>query len=152
ARAFLKELDGRTATANPMLAVDRLAVRRAAVALAASLALALALLFTKGQAVGAGFTHAFARKPKQALVREPITGDVELTYRYPAYTGLLPRTVTGTNGEVSAPTGTEVDLKTRADRDIEGAAIDVDGQQVPLTLKGRRDLEGRFVIERNGHY
>jgi hypothetical protein len=152
ARAFLKELDRRTASANPMLAVDRLAVRRAAVVLGGVLLLAAALLATKGHRIGSGLTQAFARVPKQAVVREPITGDVELTYRYPAYTGLSPKTVAGTSGEVSAPAGTEVALKTRADRDIEGAALDVDGQAVPLELKGRRDLEGRFIVERNGHY
>ena len=48
--------------------------------------------------------------------QELITGDIELTYRYPPYTGLSPRTVAGSNGEVSAPAGTEVLLKTRADR------------------------------------
>jgi hypothetical protein len=152
ARAFLKDLDRRTFRTDPLKAVDRLAVRRAAVVLGGCMVLALVLLGTKGHRLSAGLTEALARAPKQALVREPITGDVELTYRYPAYTGLAPKTVAGTSGEVSAPAGTEVALKTRADRDIEGAALDVDGQQVPLELKGRRDLEGRFIVERNGHY
>jgi hypothetical protein len=152
ARAFLKQLEQRTATANPLNAVDRSPVRRAGVVLGVSLVLCAALGVTQRSRLVAGLQHAFSRAPKAALVREPITGDVELTYRYPAYTGLTPRTVSGTNGEVSAPAGTEVNLKTRADRDIEAAAVDVDGHQVPLSLKGRRDLEGSFIIERTGHY
>jgi len=152
ARAFLKQLDQRTAVANPLAAVDRAQVRRAGIVLGVSLLLCVVLGVTQRVRIRAGLELAFSSTPKAATIREPITGDVELTYRYPAYTGLQSRTVTGTNGEVSAPAGTEVSLKTRADRDIEGAAIDVDGQQVPLKLAGRRDLEGSFVVERNGHY
>ncbi len=152
ARAFLKQLDARTATANPLTAVDRAQVRRAGIVLAVALVLSAVLGVTQRGRIANGLHLAFTSAPKAALIREPITGDVELTYRYPAYTGLLPRTVTGTNGEVSAPAGTEVSLRTRADRDIEAAAIDVDGTQVPLELKGRRDLEGRFIVERTGHY
>lgn len=152
ARAFLKQLDLKTAKANPMAAVDRVAVRRAGAVLGVALLLSATLIATQRGRIRGGLQHAFSRAEKAALIREPITGDVELTYHYPAYTGLMPRTVTGTNGEVSAPAGTEVSLKTRADRDIEGAAIDVDGTQIPLELKGRRDLEGRFIVERTGHY
>ncbi|MBK7857204.1 MAG: DUF4175 family protein [Archangiaceae bacterium] len=152
ARAFLKQLDQRTARADPLAAVDRTQVRRAGLVLGIALVLCAALGFWQRHRARAGLELAFSGVPKAALIREPITGDVELTYRYPAYTGLMSRTVAGTNGEVSAPAGTEVLLKTRADRDIEGAALDVDGKQVPLTLKGRRDLEGAFIIERTGHY
>ncbi len=152
ARAFLKQLDQKTAVANPLAAVDRAQVRRAGLVLAISLVLCTVLGVTQRTRIRAGLDLAFSSTPKAATIREPITGDVELTYRYPAYTGLPSRTVAGTNGEVTAPAGTEVSLKTRADRDIEAAAIDVDGQQLPLKLVGRRDLEGTFIVERTGHY
>src|SRR5581483_6580857 len=48
ARALLKELDRRSATANPMRAVGKLAVRRAAVVLGAVLLLAASLIATRG--------------------------------------------------------------------------------------------------------
>src|SRR5438445_431734 len=38
----------------------------------------------------------------------PIAGDVAVTYLYPAYTGLPPRTEEGTAGVLRAPRGTEV--------------------------------------------
>ena len=38
-----------------------------------------------------------AKSPAAQAQVEPITGDIELTYRYPAYTGLAQRTVPGTN-------------------------------------------------------
>ncbi|MBL8953470.1 MAG: DUF4175 family protein [Myxococcaceae bacterium] len=152
ARAFLRQLDAKSAVANPLAAVDRSQVRRAGVVLAVSLVVCAALGVTQRYRIRAGLELAFSSTPQAATIREPITGDVELTYRYPAYTGLQSRTVAGTNGEVTAPAGTEVVLKTRADRDIEAAAIEVDGKQLPLKLNGRRDLEGSFVVDKATHY
>lgn len=83
--------------------------------------------------------------------KEPITGEIELTYLYPAYTGLDPRTVPGTNGEIVAPAGTEVRLKTRADRDLARAQVVVDGHAHPLTVDGR-NLAGAFTVASPGHY
>ncbi|HET6438727.1 MAG TPA: hypothetical protein VFG59_11730 [Anaeromyxobacter sp.] len=66
---------------------------------------------------------------------DPITGDIELTYRYPAYMRREPRTLSGTGGEVRAPKGTEVSLRTRADRVIHSAEIVVDlgAEPMPMT-------------------
>ncbi len=98
---------------------------------------------------------ALARPPTAARVsasREPITGDVELTLLYPAHTHLPPRAIAGTNGEVSAPAGTEVRLRTRADRDVRSAVVVVNGTTVPLTLSGTRELSGAFLVSRAGGY
>ncbi|HEX7489194.1 MAG TPA: DUF4175 family protein, partial [Anaeromyxobacteraceae bacterium] len=57
---------------------------------------------------------------------EPITGDVEVSYVYPAYMRRPPRTLSGTGGEVSAPKGTEVTLRARADRPVERAEIAIE--------------------------
>ena len=40
---------------------------------------------------------------------DPVTGDVELTFLYPAHTGRPPRTVSGTGGEVR-PNGAGITL------------------------------------------
>ncbi len=100
---------------------------------------------------------------------EPITGDVELTYAYPAYMRREPRTLSGTGGEIRAPKGTEVTLRTRADRDVKAAEIAVDlelaaasapasdakpppSKRFALAVTGGRDLAGRLQVEEGGSY
>ncbi len=85
----------------------------------------VALLAASGplsRAYGKLLARAAANVP---AAMDPITGDIELTYRYPAYMKREPRTVSGTGGEIRAPKGTEVELKTRADRKIEAAELAV---------------------------
>ncbi|ACG75607.1 conserved hypothetical protein [Anaeromyxobacter sp. K] len=90
-------------------------------------ALGLHLLGLAG--LGPGFRAAYGRviggdpPGAPAVQADPITGDIELTYRYPAYMKRDPRTLSGTGGEVRAPRGTEVELKTRADRPVVAAEI-----------------------------
>lgn len=85
-----------------------------------------AVLFLAG---GGAFAKAYGRilagnpRGAAAAIADPITGDVELTYHYPAYTRREPRTLSGTGGEIRAPKGTEVVLRTRADRDVKAAEI-----------------------------
>lgn len=99
--------------------------RRAGLAVAGvALAHALAL------AVGGGtFGRAYGRvlsgegAPLGPPRAEPITGDVEITYRYPAYMGRPEKKLSGTGGEITAPPGTEVRLRTRSDRPVSEAQI-----------------------------
>jgi hypothetical protein len=100
---------------------------------------------------------------------DPITGDIELTYHYPAYMKREPRTLSGTGGEIRAPKGTEVELRTRADRKVEAAEIAVQLEADPvdpaskherappvkrfaLTVGGGRDLSGRLLVAEGGSY
>jgi len=62
----------------------------------------------------------------------PIAGDLSITYLYPIYTGLPPRTEEGTAGDLRAPKGTEVRLSARADRDLEQAFAVVNGAAIHL--------------------
>jgi hypothetical protein len=121
---------------------------------------------------GGAFAKAYGRilagDPRRSApaVADPITGDVELTYAYPAYMRREPRTLSGTGGEIRAPKGTEVALRTRADRDVKGAEIAVDlgtgapgadGNRPPprrlaLAVAGGRDLSGRLQVEEGGSY
>ncbi|MBI3185344.1 MAG: DUF4175 family protein [Myxococcales bacterium] len=153
ARAFLEQVDAQAGAADVRLVVDGRRVRPAAAALSGALLLGCAAIVA--------WPSAFLRGARAALrveetpvgqAREPITGDVELTYRYPAYTGLAPRTVPGTSGEVSAPAGTEVQISTRADREVARAELVVNGKSVPLGVSGGRDLSGSFVVDKPGHY
>ncbi|HXU06865.1 MAG TPA: hypothetical protein VN903_38190, partial [Polyangia bacterium] len=47
-----------------------------------------------------------------AVSTAPLVGDVRVTYTYPAYTGLGPRTVEGSTGDIAAVKGTRVRIET----------------------------------------
>lgn len=154
ARAFLRQVGDRARRADARAVIDPADVRRAWAGFFAVAVVALGLAAWKGQRLSDGLRLAFSRAQaaEQVLRREPITGDFSISYRYPEYTGLSPRTVSGTSGDISAPRGTEVKVETRADRDVDGAALEVNGARVPLLLEGRRDLAGTFVLEASGAY
>ena len=151
ARAYLSGTDERAAALDARHVVDRRPTR---IALALALS-ALALACLGALFAPQGF-RAVARlvRPETpgGAAREPITGDFELTYRYPAYTGLLPRTVSGSGGEISAPVGTVVDLRTRSDRPVPQAALVLEGARVPLRVEHERDLSGSLEVRKSGSY
>jgi hypothetical protein len=102
-------------------------VRRAAGGLAAVAAVLLLAAIVSPAGVRGGLRRILAGDPATArLALDPITGDVELTLRYPAYMRREPKTLSGTGGEIRAPKGTEVELKTRADRPVKGAELEVE--------------------------
>jgi hypothetical protein len=128
----------------------RLSLR--ALAAACLLSAAFALAFPEGFARGARFVLATEVGPAaHRPAAEPITGEVELTYLYPAHTRLAPKTVPNTNGEISAPRGTQVRLRTRADRDLARAEAVLGDSALPLEVKGR-DLEGQLLVQKPGSY
>ncbi len=152
ARAFLRQVDARAARQDVGTLVDPRPVQRAAAGLVAAVFAVLALVGWKGGEVRRGLALAFAAEAEVEVVRRaPITGDIELTYRYPAHTGLEPRSIPSSTGDVSAPAGTEVTVKTRADREVSGAALLVNGARLPMRVEGR-ELTGSFVLEQSGQY
>ncbi len=82
----------------------------------------------------------------------PIAGDLSITYLYPAYTGLPPRTEEGSAGDLRAPRGTEVRIAARADRDLAQAFAVVNGAAVKLDASGpgHRQLSGSFQLTQTG--
>src|SRR6266545_2214183 len=84
----------------------------------------VALLASDG-ALSRGYARLLASAPPPASAVDPITGDIELTFRYPAYMKREARTLSGTGGEIRAPKGTEVELRTRADRKVEAAELEI---------------------------
>jgi Domain of unknown function (DUF4175) len=154
ADAFLRQMDARAQQVDVRTVVDATRLKHTALVLGGVVLAGVLALGLGGARWRLGVAKALedARKPAVAEVREPITGDIELTYRYPAYTGLAPRTVPGTNGEVSAPAGTEVALKTRSDREVERAEIVINGETLPLVVEGQRELTGSFVAKKSGSY
>jgi archaellum component FlaC len=156
--------------------------RHAGLALLGVLVLhAVALLALGGRVAGA-WARVLAGPPAgaAAAIVDPITGDVALTYRYPAYMRREPRTLSGTGGEIRAPRGTEVTLETRADRDVNAAEIVVQLEADParaaaappaapgrpaaaappappleryaLAVRNGRDLSGRLLVGEGGSY
>ena len=84
----------------------------------------------------------------------PIAGDLAVTYLYPAYTGLPPRTEEGTAGDLHAPRGTEVRIAARADRDLAQAFAVVNGAVVKMEAagQGHRQLSGSFTLTQAGEW
>jgi hypothetical protein len=154
ADAFLRQMDLRAGQVDASAVVDGTRLKHAGLVLGGVVLVLAVVLGLAGAQWRAGLDKALesARRIGQPEPREPITGDIELTYRYPAYTGLAQRTVPGTNGEVSAPAGTEVQLKTRSDREVERAELVVNGETLPLTVTGQRELTGSFVAKKTGTY
>jgi hypothetical protein len=134
--------------------------RRAAAALGGvTLAWALAIAFSHGAAWRAA-GRLLGGDPPSALgpSLESITGDLELSLRFPAHTHRPPLRLSGTSGEIRAPRGTEVDLRTRADRPVEAAELllqKADGSpagRVALAVSGGRELSGRLLLDEPGSY
>ncbi|MEO1301944.1 MAG: DUF4175 family protein [Myxococcota bacterium] len=126
-------------------------------ALAVLGAIAIALWFSLES--GRSRLVAFFRDPTAARVSDvPLTGDITITYRFPAYTGLPPRVVPGGDGSISAVTGTQVQLEAIADREVRRAVLKVlrddetDVLEVPLTVEDGRRLQGELSILHNGTY
>jgi len=153
ALAHLRSVDARTAQLDVHAVVDRGAVRRAALlALAALGALGLLAAAWPERLRGLSLVLRPATAADALGAREPITGELELLYQYPAYTGLAPQAVTS-NGDIAGPKGTVVQLKTRADREVNGAHLLLGtGAVVPLQVIHGRDLSGSLVLQASGTY
>ncbi|MFL5322132.1 MAG: DUF4175 family protein [Myxococcaceae bacterium] len=152
--AHIARTDARVGEVDPRTIVDGRRTRRlGSSAMSIALGCALVVVAFKGH-WWKGVQSAL--KPRAAgpsnVVAEPITGDVELTLNYPAYTGFAQRVLPGTNGDVSAPAGTRVQLKTRADRKVGRAELVLEGATVPLKVDNERDLSGEFVVQKTGSY
>ncbi len=149
--------------------------RRAGLALAGVAAAHAVAFLVGGAALGRAYARVVAGDPQAeaAPSLDPITGDIELTFRYPAHTRREPRTISGTGGEIRAPKGTEVTLRTRADRVVEAAELELTStspvrpersaagaestdapaiQRLALTVTGGRDLAGALVVGDGGTY
>ena len=150
--AHLRQVDARAAELDLERVVSPHRVRRAGLLALGALALLAAVAGVFPDRLRGLLTQLRGASGASVGAREPITGELELLYQYPAYTGLAPRSVTGSTGDIGGPKGTVVQLKTRADRTVAGAHLDVGGASVPLQISGGRNLSGSLVLERPGTY
>jgi hypothetical protein len=90
-----------------------------------------------------------------AVSEGPLVGDVRVTYSYPAYTGLPPRTVEGSTGDIVAVKGTRVRLEARPLRSARKALLLLgeagEGGELPATLADGT-LRAEMTLSANGTY
>lgn len=150
AHEFLRSVDERSGPVTAAALVKRPSWYGIPLALAL-LALAAALAFG-GARVKTGLAKVLVTSTAPPLaVRSPISGDFRFTYHYPEYTGLEVRSVEGSTGDVNAPTGTVVDVRTRADRPVKQAELVIDGDATAMVVEGRT-LSARFTVKKTGAY
>jgi hypothetical protein len=113
-RAFRAQVTRAVAPIAPRGLVPlRPAARAVAIALVLALALASAAVAWPVVALGLRtLVHRPSRFEGATVSSGPLVGDVRLIYTYPAYTGLPPRTVEGSTGDVAAVKGTRVRIET----------------------------------------
>jgi hypothetical protein len=86
-----------------------------------------------------------------AVVELPTVSQLDVEYRFPAYTGLAPRKSEG--GDVAAIRGTEVQLHVVPTMATPGGRILMkDGGAMPLTTGPDGSLTGSFKIDGQGFY
>lgn len=151
ARAHVQEVSLRLTEASLEAAIDRrplVLTVRAALGTAALTLLGMAIWPQDfGRLMGVSVPE-----PRAERRAHPITGDLTVTYHYPAYTGLAPRTVEGTAGELSALRGTEVRIEARADRPVAKAFVELGDASLPLEVEGDRLLRGSIRLQSSGSY
>ncbi|MES1164646.1 MAG: DUF4175 family protein [Verrucomicrobiota bacterium] len=102
--------------------------------------------------------HRPSRFEGAAVSTVPLVGDVRVTYSYPPYTGLPPRTVEGSTGDVAAVKGTHVHIETHPLRSARHAALllgDTGGSEIPAALVSDRlgdKLTADFTLSEDAIY
>ncbi len=77
---------------------------------------------------------------------------IDLTYNFPAYTGMAPQTVEN-EGDISALKGTKVDIKIHASRPAQNARLQFDDRStLDLARAGTQDFTGSITLRHSGSY
>jgi len=100
---------------DPVGLVSMRPARLGALLALASAAALFAAAHLSPEVVGKGLgtlLHRPSRFEGASVSAVPIVGDLRITYEYPAYTGLPPRTVEGSTGDIIAVKGTKVTIET----------------------------------------
>lgn len=84
---------------------------------------------------------------------KPVIGDITLTYRYPAYTGLKPRTVRGSSGDIRALKGSAVEISARSNQPLDSASILLnESTRIPMVVETANVIRGSLVVLEDGSY
>jgi hypothetical protein len=91
-----------------------------------------------------------------AVTEEPLIGDMRLTYTFPGYTGLPPRVIEGSTGDVVGLKGTRVLLETRTLRSARQALLLLgeagEAGELPARLEPDRRLTASLTLRDAGSY
>ncbi|MEO0600950.1 MAG: DUF4175 family protein, partial [Myxococcota bacterium] len=89
--------------------------------------------------------------PEEAVAR---VGDIVIRYTYPDYTGLDPRTVSNSTGDVQGPPGTRVEVSARSARAVEAAGLMAYDEALEArVIEAGRVVTGQFSVrEESGTY
>ncbi len=80
--------------------------------------------------------------------RHARVGDLSIRYTYPPYTGLEPRVVENSTGDVAGPPGTQVQVGARTGDPVEAAGLVAYEQRLDAEVQeGGREVEARFTIQ-----
>ena len=158
--AFADGTAERLSKLRPATLVPTGQLRRAVQLFAGSAALLLLTMALAPGPLGNGWQRllqpprAGASASAAISVPEPLVGDLNVTLRFPAYTGRAQVTVPTSSGDVIAPRGTEVTIETTALRPAQAAAMVFDGtpeKRLDLQVSGEH-LRGSFVLDKPGAY
>jgi hypothetical protein len=139
-----------------LIPLDR-AVRAVIVAAASLLAL-LAALLVFPSAVGRGMRTLFHTPTLfegAQIIRDPLVGDVRVTYDFPAYTGLSRQIIEGSTGDLHALRGTRVHIEMRSLRSARQARLLLGDSGEAGVLAATLDhgkLSATLALEDNGAY
>lgn len=90
--------------------------------------------------------------PVRPAALPPLWTDVTAELVFPAYMKRTPQVLEGITGDFTAPKGTEVTLRARADRAVASARLILPGSDLVLQVAPPRSLSGRFVVAEPGRY
>jgi hypothetical protein len=156
-RAFHAEVARSLEPVNPRVLVPfRPAAGAAAAGLAALGALWAATTLFPSLAVGLRtLVHRPSLFEGAAISQGPLVGDVRVIYTYPSYTGLPPRTVEGSTGDLVAVKGTRVRLEARPLRSARKALLLLGDEgergELPATLADGT-LRAELTLSGSGSY
>ena len=87
------------------------------------------------------------------VVERPFVTSIRLDYRFPRYSGLLPRTVDENNGDITALVGTRVGVTVTTSKPLTRADLLLEGsERIPMSQFGPRSFEATIAVRGDGGY
>ncbi|MFN3531755.1 MAG: DUF4175 family protein, partial [Candidatus Brocadia sp.] len=101
----------------------------------------------------------YLRNGKAAVGKEmiaypcPIIGDITVSYRYPLYSGLQPKTMYNTSGDIKALKGSEIQMSAISDRALISAGIILNNStKIPFVVENSNTIKGVLSLLESGTY